>query len=172
MATIAAMRAAGLSAEQIVDVLEQQEQLDTAAQRERWRENTRRYRARHRSHDDTDDTDDKKEKTPIPHKRKTTLSIPSESRERRRAAATPFRQDWKPASLAPQQQREFARFRDSALAHDRRYVDWEAAWRNWLRSPWAPASANGADLFTAPDDDDARNREAHFAALRAKGLMQ
>ena len=31
---------------------------------------------------------------------------------------------------------EFLRFKDSALAADRRYKDWLAAWRNWCRSPF------------------------------------
>lgn len=31
---------------------------------------------------------------------------------------------------------ELDRFMDSALAADRRYVDWKAAWRNWCRSPF------------------------------------
>jgi len=31
---------------------------------------------------------------------------------------------------------EFDSFRDSAAQHGRRYKDWEAAWRNWCRSPY------------------------------------
>ncbi len=31
--------------------------------------------------------------------------------------------------------REFAKFTDSAKAHSRVYADWDAAFRNWLRSP-------------------------------------
>lgn len=31
---------------------------------------------------------------------------------------------------------EFERFKDSALQHGRKYIDWMAAWRNWCRSPF------------------------------------
>ena len=31
--------------------------------------------------------------------------------------------------------RQYADFRSSAKAHGRRYVDWDAAFRNWLTSP-------------------------------------
>jgi hypothetical protein len=31
---------------------------------------------------------------------------------------------------------EAQRFRDYALAHDKKYRDWDAAWRNWLTSPY------------------------------------
>lgn len=40
---------------------------------------------------------------------------------------------------------EVARFVDSCKAHDRKYKDWMAAWRNWCRSPYcktvSPAAA-------------------------------
>jgi hypothetical protein len=35
---------------------------------------------------------------------------------------------------------EAVKFRDSALTKDRKYVDWDAAFRNWLRSPYAVKS--------------------------------
>ena len=47
---------------------------------------------------------------------------------------------WPPQKIV----QEAAHFRDSALAHGRRYVDWHAAWRNWCRSPFQkPVSGNG-----------------------------
>ena len=40
---------------------------------------------------------------------------------------------------------EFEAFRDSALAHDRRYASWQAAWRNWQRNApkFTPRVING-----------------------------
>lgn len=39
---------------------------------------------------------------------------------------------------------ETAKFRDHALANDRRYVSWEAAWRNWLRKSADIQAVNAA----------------------------
>lgn len=78
---------------------------------------------------------------------------------RKRKNKTPL-----PENFAPD--REFARklgwsgrrideqiraFFDSALAHNRQYADWQAAWRNWCTSPFQkPVEANGH----APNPDD------------------
>jgi len=48
---------------------------------------------------------------------------------------------------------EFARFKDSALAHDRRYADWPAAWRNWQRSPYNKSNGSGGGGTPAKKDD-------------------
>lgn len=47
---------------------------------------------------------------------------------------------WSPDDAAT----EFAMFQDNALTHGRSYIDWQAAWRNWCRSPYCK---------TQPEDD-------------------
>lgn len=44
--------------------------------------------------------------------------------------------------------REFEHFRGSALAHDRRYADWNSAWQNWVRNSltrFAPAHGHASN---------------------------
>jgi hypothetical protein len=64
-----------------------------------------------------------------------------------RRTKTPFPTDWnlQDGALLDALERgmtqeravsEFQRFRDHALAHDRRQKDWPAAWRNWVTSPF------------------------------------
>jgi hypothetical protein len=43
-----------------------------------------------------------------------------------------FRFGWQDDRLAS----ELVRFRDDALAHDRTYADWQAAFRKWISSPY------------------------------------
>ena len=58
-----------------------------------------------------------------------------------RGSETPLRVDWEPdatacavaAQVGLDVVQEVAGFRDHALAHDRRVVDWQAAFRSWLR---------------------------------------
>lgn len=47
---------------------------------------------------------------------------------------------------------QFERFKSSNLASGRTYVDWDAAWRNWLRSPYfkpvlPPTETTGGDFL-------------------------
>lgn len=63
----------------------------------------------------------------------------------RKRPARPIPDDWSPSEahrrIAIEERvdcnREAQKFRDSAEAKDRRYSDWDAAFRNWLRSPFA-----------------------------------
>lgn len=69
----------------------------------------------------------------------------------RRKPAHTLPPDWQPSdahrSLALAEgvdcDREAARFRDYAEANDWRKVNWEATFRNWLRSPYNANGANG-----------------------------
>lgn len=56
---------------------------------------------------------------------------------------------------------QFAAFKDGALANDRKYADWDAAWRNWFRSPYfTPITTGGRnDRRTQRQRDDEALRE-------------
>ncbi len=44
---------------------------------------------------------------------------------------------------------QFARFKSGAIAKDRRYVDWDAAWRNWFTSPYFKMITPGGRIDNA-----------------------
>lgn len=49
----------------------------------------------------------------------------------------PLPDDWQPAGgVSDCDRSELERFKQSALAHDRRYANWNAAWENWKTSPY------------------------------------
>ena len=57
--------------------------------------------------------------------------------------------DWRPnakhSEIEPNEEvllSEADRFRDSALAHGRTYINWDAAFNNWLRSPYRQPNPN------------------------------
>jgi hypothetical protein len=64
--------------------------------------------------------------------------------------AHPIPEDWQPTDahrkIATEERvdcdRQARLFRDSALTKARKYVDWDAAFRNWLRSPYAEKTQN------------------------------
>lgn len=71
--------------------------------------------------------------------------------------ATTIPNDWEPTDAHRQvaaEERvdlrsEAKKFRDSAEAKGRKYVDWDAAFRNWLRSPYA-VKVPGLAVVTDP----------------------
>jgi hypothetical protein len=74
--------------------------------------------------------------------------------EKRRKAVTgdrrtPLPDGWSPPTLCvpgwpPEKvERELQRFKDYALAHGKRYSRWDAAWRNWVSSPYQSNGGNG-----------------------------
>ena len=69
---------------------------------------------------------------------------PSITRTRAKSAPskTSLPESWQP-QLTVEEGEEFERFKDHARANDRRCVDWEAAWRNWKRSPYRSKGGNG-----------------------------
>ncbi len=81
-------------------------------------------------------------------------SLRSESKETEKAEFEKTKKGRKPSSkvplpsdfqpeLLPTEIPEFQRFKDSALAHDRHYANWDAAWRNWKSSPYNRGNGDG-----------------------------
>ena len=78
----------------------------------------------------------------------TTLpSLNSEKKERKKIYMHPIPPDWLPSSAGrlfatskgwsdARVDAEAERFRNHALARDRKLKDWDAAWRNWVTSPF------------------------------------
>lgn len=99
------------------------------------------------------------------------------SRRSRKRPDTPLPADWQPneshshaaAEAGVDRDREAAKFRDHALAADRRAADWNAAFRNWLRKAgeFATKPANGAN--GSADAKKARMREIAESLDRANG---
>jgi hypothetical protein len=58
---------------------------------------------------------------------------PRQEPRSRRKPQTPLPEDFIPANLSDSNGLEFEKFKDHARTHDRRCVDWAAAWRNWER---------------------------------------
>lgn len=102
-------------------------------------ERMRNYRNRHRNDDRNaaitvtpprvQSTETEKKECAYAH------SPPTQKRQSKKPK-TRLPDGWRPESLDPSDEAEFARFRNSALAHGRLYADWEAAWRNWKTSPY------------------------------------
>ena len=64
---------------------------------------------------------------------------------------------------------EIERFRNHAAQNDRKCKNWDAAWRNWVTSPYQQAVINGAsNVETDKDRAKRRSREA-LDKLRAYG---
>ena len=61
-------------------------------------------------------------------------------------------------------EREFANFHDKAIARGYRYIDWEAAWRNWVRSELTPKKKASASSVLQ------HTKEAARLALQKEGL--
>lgn len=73
------------------------------------------------------------------------------ARESRATRATPIPENFVPDVLwaiektkwtSEKADSEAQRFKDSAVAHSRRYADWPAAWRNWVTSPFQSKGSN------------------------------
>lgn len=92
--------------------------------------------------------------------------------------ASPLSTDWKVSTEGrsfaqshgwdpPRIEQQAERFRDHALAGGRKQVDWEAAWRKWVTSPYqstangARASPNGA--APRPGSREDRQEKTHNA---------
>jgi hypothetical protein len=89
-----------------------------------------------------------------------------DSAQQKRRALTSWPADFVPDLLLTppswsnaRARQEVERFRDYALANDRRYRDWAAAWRNWVRSP-LQVKANGAHRETPTERGDRLIAEA------------
>lgn len=76
----------------------------------------------------------------------------SQKNKKERKISTPMRDDASPSDVdrvfalskgwdEARIDSEWQRFRDHALANDRRQKDWPAAWRNWVTSPYQKSQA-------------------------------
>src|SRR5580765_5105586 len=135
MITIAILRAAGASEAFIAKVAELEERERIAERREQWRQqkkNQRNQRARPQCPAEPADT-------PLTVLLPSSLNLPSIDRPlptaaRAKHAKTPLPPDWQPKG----EQRDVAEadeFRDHARAKGYRYIDWDAAYRNFQKSP-------------------------------------
>jgi hypothetical protein len=165
MIDIHILRAAGLSNEQIIAVLETEQREKKLARREQNRKSQQNHRARKQKIDLSADSADTPSPcppssfpldplviTPLPP---TPVSKPKRVSRLLQALPTDFAltesdkqhafdNGWSPDKLTS----ELARFRDNATAKGIKYVDWHAAWRNWVTSPYQkPETVNGQRSF-------------------------
>src|SRR5262245_12476215 len=153
--TIAHLRAAGMTDSQIVKVVEEAQ----VEQREKDRIRQRNHRARHASHarhsdkpiseqkqhprhSDMRDINPPLNNPPLTAQEKPKKVSPSLSARKTKLAADWQLADkdfwyakskgWTDTRIAEQADR----FRDHALANGRLQLDWAAAWRNWVNSPY------------------------------------
>jgi hypothetical protein len=119
MIDIKTLRAAGLTDSQIVKVLELEQSERQATRREQNRINQQNHRAR--QHVSTDRADTKRHII--------------ESKQARVRKKTSIPDDFKPV-VGPNDRDEFERFKNYCKANGKTYLDWDAAWRNWIISPY------------------------------------
>ena len=109
----------------------------------------------------------KKETEPLPAKtRKRAVPLPAKTRKRAvplpaktRKRAVPLPADWKPnpthARIALERgidlEAQAEKFRDYARAHGKAYRDWDAGFRNWLRSPYVQPE-NASPRYRTQED--------------------
>jgi hypothetical protein len=150
------MVAEGSSASAIVRVVEMMVERDEA-RRKQWAESQRRTRAKRVETEQvvkyipSQQTIVDSQQTSDPHIKK---KVSKKDRKKDLYAKTPFPEDftlnetdlavcqqvgWTPEKI----EIEFMRFRDHAHAHGRQCVDWHAAWRSWVRSPYSNGGING-----------------------------
>jgi hypothetical protein len=92
------------------------------------------------------------------------------SRPSKRASAVSIPDDWKPdrefsSSHGLSEQRideEVARFRDHALAKGRTAKNWDAAWRNWVTSPFQKTTSQNGQAPRPGSKEDNRERTAQM----------
>lgn len=123
--TIEILRRAGLSAEQILQIV----QLEEEARRTGLRDRQRRSRGGRRA-----PSQDKRDSCDAVDLRRKSL----------------FPEGWEP-ELGFGERREFEKFKASAIAHGRCYADWGRAWRYWLMN--VPNFNNGKGVFHAANSD-------------------
>lgn len=77
-----------------------------------------------------------------------------QKREGRKSPSRPLPDDWAPAASHRQKaaseridlDKEAEKFRDNALAHDRRYANWDRAFSNWLSKDWVSKLPDQSDI--------------------------
>jgi hypothetical protein len=122
---LAELQAKGVRADIIEKIVDTFEAL--AARRERDRQRLKRYR------NVTRPKISKNNKPVTLHETLQLCDAPKPARTKR--ALTTMPADWHPI-IAEKDRGEFVRFTDYCTAHAKRYANWDAAWRNWLSSPY------------------------------------
>ena len=67
---------------------------------------------------------------------------------------------------------QFAKFRDWAVAKGQAYADWDAAWRNWLTSPYFAPAVGAVHPFPSKRQNDVERRDDLHDALKARLAVQ
>lgn len=102
-----------------------------------------------KSHNKSHGTQDGKTMAPSP-----SPSLLSSNEERgRKRPSRPIPDDWAPTDSHREKasreridlDKEARKFQDNALAHDRRYVDWDRAFHNWLDKDWVTKLPDQSD---------------------------
>lgn len=60
---------------------------------------------------------------------------------------------------------QFQKFKASNIAHGRSYVNWDAAWRNWFRSPYFKPITGGSNGKGSHTEDERMRTIARIAGL-------
>jgi hypothetical protein len=150
--SIAQLRAAGLSAEQILKMVEEAE----ADRREQNRIHQRNHRARQAYAPDTPDTH-----PALSLEVRNITKLKKEPRSKK----TSLPDDWQPKG--PQRDpTEADEFRDHARAKGWKYSDWEAAYRNFQKSAYNPRNKPGGSPQVVVDLEKERERQEYLAMMQ------
>ena len=188
MITLAMMRKVGLTDTQIAELLELERQEATTKRRSQMRQASRKYRqlknpnninggvinsemTRHHRHHDADDAQKPNEINDAVTQQMRNKSPHTPLTQSQRIDRSQISREWKPREmnsvmLADQLglegqalASEIQSFVDHHLARATEFCDWDAAWRNWLKSPYrTKGKSNGSNLQASACDR--RERQA------------
>jgi len=145
--SIAQLKAAGMTNDQIVKLMEERE----ADRREQNRKAQINHRARQHEGDLRADIADSHIKKEV-------------SKKERKGRKTVMPVDWRP-TVAEEDTLEFERFANYCKANAKLYADWDAAWRNWRTSPYR--GKNGS-LHVRPSGQQAGGLAEAIAKVRSR----
>jgi hypothetical protein len=136
--TVAQLRAAGLTEKQIVRLCALVDDEREAKQRTKWRNDKRRQRGQMSTDVQADGVDQVDKVDPPSYSPLPSILEPSGSNisgRAKRKPKVPLPDDFNPV-ISITDGEELERFKDHARSTARLCADWNAAWRNWLRSPY------------------------------------
>jgi hypothetical protein len=162
--TIATLRAAGLSEAQVLRVIEISEKERLLHRREQNRKAQQNHRSRQHFSTYAADAADAyilKKEVSKKERKKTICTVPAEWVLTDKRAAYAADKGWTPE----RSKTEFQRFKDRAASKGITYRDVDAAWRNWVTSPYQNGAANGHTHAPRPGSRQDREERTH-AAMR------